>query len=644
METAESKSGTVGANSAEAQRSPWFWVPSLYFAQGIPFVAVNTLSVILYKRLGLSNTEIALYTSWFYLPWVIKPLWSPLVEIFRTKRFWIVFMQLIVGAGLAGVALTIPASNFVKYTLAFFYLLAFSSATHDIAADGFYMLGLSKHLQAWFVGVRSTFFRLAMITGQGLLVMLAGTLEDKTGLPPVEIPIYAKADGSKVTSIDPASVNLERSEGDLRILAHPKTLEIQPVTRDKAEIGDLVASVKKWNQEHGFYSVEKPVETKPSWWERNVSKWWRENISQPLANSLRKMFPKDTATPSAHAGNIGVVYFYLNKPVEQGQSLVVNFGREADFGLSFKPKQGGKSLKLLEGERFVFNEKNWDKPFAAVVQLDPKLTGEMEAVYVARSGNIPLAWSITFFILAGLFVLFCAYHYFALPKPASDHATRGGAANALAAFFETLASFFRKPGALLAIAFILCYRFAEAQLVKLAGPFLLDAREVGGLALTTGAVGFVYGTVGVLSLTLGGILGGFAAARNGLKFWLPAMVCAINLPNLVYVYLAMAQPDDFVIINTCVAIEQFGYGFGFAAFLLYMIYFAEGEHKTAHYAICTGFMALGMMIPGMFSGWLQDIIGYKNFFVWVIIATIPSFLVAFLVKVDPEFGKKSSGK
>ena len=190
------------------------------------------------------------------------------------------------------------------------------------------------------------------------------------------------------------------------------------------------------------------------------------------------------------------------------------------------------------------------------------------------------------------------------------------------------------------LAFLLLYRFAEAQLVKMASPFLLDSQEVGGLGLTTGQVGFVYGTVGIIMLSIGGLLGGFAASRHGLKYWLWWMAIAINLPDLVYVYLSYVLPDSFFIVSLCVAIEQFGYGFGFTAYMLYMIYASEGKYKTAHFALSTGLMALGMMIPGMFSGWLQDVIGYKHFFIWVLIATIPAFFILIFLPLDRGFGKK----
>jgi PAT family beta-lactamase induction signal transducer AmpG len=298
---------------------------------------------------------------------------------------------------------------------------------------------------------------------------------------------------------------------------------------------------------------------------------------------------------------------------------------------------------LVEGSRFVFDESNWNKPVMAIIRLDPKLKTASSATFQARAGNIPLSWSITFFVLTGMFVLFFVYHRMILPYPATDAALVGHqSGGVLKEFFMTFAAFFKKKNIGIILAFLLLYRFAEAQLVKLASPFLLDAREVGGLALTTGQVGFVYGTVGIISLTLGGLLGGFVAARQGLKSWLWWMVLAINIPDAVYIYLSYAQPDNFWIVNLCVALEQLGYGFGFTAYMLYMIYVSEGEHKTAHFAICTGFMALGMMLPGMFSGWLQEIIGYQYFFVWVMMATIPGFIVAKFIPLDPQFGKKTA--
>ncbi len=403
------------------ERNPWSWVPSLYLAEGFPYVIVMTISVIMYKRLDISNTEIALYTSWLYLPWVIKPFWSPIVDLLKTKRFWIIIMQFFIGVGLAGVALTLPTEKFFQYTLAFFWLLAFSSATHDIAADGFYMLGLKEHQQSYFVGIRSTFYRIAFLAGQGLLVILAGQIEES-------------------------------------------------------------------------------------------------------------------------------------------------------------------------------------------------------------SGNIPFAWMITFLILAGLFVIFLVYHLFILPHPKSDSPREGvQLKHFVNEFLRTFISFFKKKEIILIISFILLYRLAEAQLVKMALPFLIDPKDAGGLALTTSQVGVVYGTVGIIALSLGGILGGIAASRQGLKFWIWWMLIAINLPDLVYVYLAATQTSSFILINICVAVEQFGYGFGFTAFMLYLIYVSEGEFKTAHYAIATGLMALGMMLPGMISGWIQEQLGYLNFFIWVCISTIPAF-------------------
>ena len=432
---------TKRAVESDIRPHPWRWIPTLYFGQGIPYVVVMTLSVIMYKNLGLSNTDIALYTSWLYLPWVIKPLWSPFVDMFKTKRYWIIVLQLLIGASLALVALTIPTTHFVQITLGVFWLMAFSSATHDIAADGFYMLALEQHEQAAFVGVRSTFYRIAMIAGQGGLVFLAGKISEQTG-------------------------------------------------------------------------------------------------------------------------------------------------------------------------------------------------------------NVSLAWSVIFFILAGLFFTLFVYHRFVLPVPASDQALLRGVESGrdvIRGFTSTFTAFFKRPDILVILAFLLLFRFGEAQALKLVAPFLLDPFTKGGLGLTTSQVGLVYGTIGVIALTLGGLLGGYAISRHGLKRWIWPMLLSVHLPNLAFVFLAYALPDNIYVIATAIAVEQFGYGFGFAAYLLFIMMVADGAHKTAHYAICTGFMALGMMLPGMASGWIQEQLGYQHFFIWVCVATLPSLLVTAFVKIDPAFGRKAEG-
>ena len=418
------------------KRNPWAWVPTLYFAEGVPYVAVMTISVIIYKRLGLSNTDITLYTSWLYLPWVIKPLWSPFVDMLRTKRWWILGMQVLIAAALAGVAFTIPGPFWLQGSLSFFWLLAFSSATHDIAADGFYMLGLEQHEQAYFVGIRSTFYRIATIFSSGLLVGLAGVL--------------------------------------------------QVLTR-----------------------------------------------------------------------------------------------------------------------------------------------------------SISYAWSLVFYLIAGLFIALWLYHSWALPRPSEDtHRIQKTAADIITEFWNTLVTFFRKPQVWVGICFMLFYRMPEGLLAKVSALFLVDKMANGGLGLSDVEFGMVQGTVGVIGLTLGGILGGIAASRDGLKRWLWPMVMAITIPDLVYVYLSCALPSSLLVINICIFLEQFGYGFGFSAYMLYLIYYSQGEHKTAHYALCTAFMALSMMIPGLFAGALQESVGYRAFFVIVVVCCVMTYIVSGQLKIDPEFGKK----
>ncbi len=605
--------------------SPWAWVPSLYLAEGLPYVVVMTVSVIMYKRLGISNTDIALYTSWLYLPWVIKPFWSPLVDLLKTKRWWIIIMQLFIGAGLAGIAFTIPAPSFFQYTLAFFWLLAFSSATHDIAADGFYMLGLSQHDQALFVGIRSTFYRIAMITGQGLLIILAGALETGTGMPPVKIEVNAEPGiKSEMPLLNDSTYT--SSNGQLQFVLTSDHLLISTEKIDAVDAAKIKADARALNEQNGHILIEETA------LKSGKLSWWTGHISEPLKEWLTKHFGKnkpDNIVTSQTSGNIGVVGLHLSAPPTSGQQVVLNARWDS----------GDKNISLVHGERLVFTEKNWNRNAWIVFQADAKLNNAAIASFEGLSGNITLAWSITFYVLAGLFVLFFLYHRFILPRPDSDKPVSEGS-DLIREFGRTFKSFFQKENLGPALLFFLMFRFAESQLVKLASPFLLDSQQNDGLGLTTSDVGFIYGTIGIVALTVGGILGGFVASQKGLKYWIWWMTLAINLPNLVYVYLSSALPTSFTTIAACVAVEQFGYGFGFTAYMLFMIHFAEGKSKTAHYAIITGFMALGMMLPGMYSGWLQEIIGYQNFFIWVMICTVPGFLIIRFLKINPAFGIK----
>ena len=418
------------------RRNPWGWVPSLYFAEGLPYIIVITLSVVMYKQLGLGNAEVAYYTGWFYLPWVIKPLWSPFVDLLKTKRWWIVTMQLVMGAGMAGIAFTLPLAGYLQWTLAIFWLMAFSSATHDVAADGFYMMALDEGEQAFFVGIRSTFYRLATLAGQG------------------------------------------------------------------------------------------------------------------------------------------------------GLLFVVDW--------------------LLE----LYN------------------------------GDTEQAWVQAFYWMAALFIAVGAYHAWILPRPTKDEQHGIKSRNLLREFVRTIVSFFQKEGVVPALLFMLLFRFPEAQLGKMSIPFLMDPLEEGGLGLSLKAIGVIQGTLGPVGLTLGGILGGICVSRGGLKRWLWPMVWAISLPDIVYVYLAYTQPDNLAIISSCLFVEQFGYGFGFTAYMLFLIYYARGSHETAHYAIATAFMATGMMLPGMLSGVMQEWMGYRGFFLWIMACCAVTFIVSAFLKIDKDFGKK----
>ena len=418
-------------------KSPWAWVPTLYFAEGIPYFLVNVVSVTMFKRLGMGNAELAMTTSLLYLPWVIKPLWSPVVDVFRTKRWWILAMQALMVLCFSGIALSLPARTgrpvgaFVP-ALIIFYVSAMLSATHDIAADGYYMLALDDHSQSLFVGIRSTFYRIASVFGQGVLVVLAGVLE-------------------------------------------------------------------------------------------------------------------------------------------------------------------------------------------------------------TRYGDIPQAWKMTLLLSSAILLLIFLWHLFSLPAE-RENKNAGGGRDILRAF----STFFRKPGVWLAVTFMLLYRLPEALSVKMLTPFMLDSMSDGGLGLSTAQSGLVYGTVGVIALTVGGILGGVYSARKGLRKSLWPMALSLALPCSVYLYMAIDQPADISIIYCCVALDQFGYGFGFTAYMLYMMYFSKGEFSTSHYAVCTAFMALSMMVPGFFAGMLQETIGYIGFFILVMICCIATIAVTAILpsRIDPSYGKK----
>lgn len=441
MKTSES---TVNKATASG-RSPWLWIPTLYVAEGLPYFAVNTLTVLMYVNMGLSKGEMAFYTGWLYLPWVIKPFWSPFVDLFSTKRSWVITMQLLIALCMAAVAFSLPGSHWLSLTLAAFWLMAFFSATHDIAADGYYMLELEEKRQAAYVGLRSTFYRLASILGQGGLVIMAGKLEE-----------------------------------------------------------------------------------------------------------------------------------------------------------------------------------TW--------------------------GDIPKAWGATFLSLSVFFAAVTLYHSRFLPKAAADCPVAGVTAHTIVRDFAmTFVTFFRKRHIGAALAFMLLYRLPEALCLKMVQPFLVDSREQGGLGLSTVEVGFVNGTVGVVALLAGGIVGGLAIARGGLRRWIWPMALALTLPCFFYCMLAMSQPADFLTVNVAVGLEQFGYSFGFTAFMMYLIYFSQGESQTSHYAFCTAFMALGMMLPGMVSGWLYEamagahlfgLTGYAGFF-WLVMASCLATFVA-VAAVRPFFNQKST--
>ena len=604
-------------------KKPLLWIPSLYLCEALPYVAVMTISTIMYKRLGVSNTDIALYTGWLYLPWVIKPFWSPFVDLFKTKRWWIIVMQLCIAFGFAGIAFSLPTSQFFQLTLAAFWLVAFTSATHDIVADGFYMHALDVQEQSFYVGIRSTFYRIATVAGQGLLVILAGFIEIKSGLEPTQFQVDATPTTIQISNLSPDV------QGGCYFSFVPVELKDSTIS--------MLDYVKQQNLANGFIVAEHETEIVEETTTSVLGKWWQDTFGgfkkwlysnfDEFTEWLKNHFGEETETSDLQIRQQIVGVKLSDAPADKS-SIVLN--------VSFKKGDQSISLNSL-ATRFEFTKNNWDKQALLLVSVDPKLKKDISAIFEGLSGNIPFAWLVVFVALSVFFFLSSVYHFFVMPKPVSDKPVKDiSASKVMREFLKIFRTFFTKKNALTAILFMLLYRLPEAQLVKLINPFMLDSMDKGGLGLTTGEVGLVYGTIGIVGLTIGGILGGIVVAKGGLKRWMWPMVCAITLPDLVYVYLSYTQPEGLGIVNTCIFIEQFGYGFGFTAYMLYLIYFSEGQYKTAHYAICTGFMALGMMLPGMMAGWLQDTIGYRHFFIAVMIFCLVTFAVTALVKLPEE--------
>ena len=624
----------------DKKKSPWAWIPTLYFAQGLPYVAVMTISVIMYKRLGISNTDIALYTGWLYLPWVIKPFWSPFVDIIKSKRWWTVSMQWILAFTFAGVAFTIPVPFFFQLTLAVFWIMGFTSATHDIAADGFYMHALTEHEQSLYVGIRSTFYRVATVAGQGLLVIIAGLVETNTGLEPAQLSVVANPAAEQVVaSIPKYDIQVTDTAGEPRFVYTASQIEVgsvAPAEVDgvpfKAYAAAVRDSVRMLNEANGFVASTAQVDGQQSSEGGVAASTEKESAFTTL---IRDWFGEERQTVADDiADNIAVVGVRLNKMPVTDEPII----------LSVTHQSGDQSIKLeqnLLSTRFEFTRDNWDKTAYLFFEIDHKLKDRTEASFVGASGNIPFAWIIVFVALSVFFFAVAMYHSWVLPRPLTDgREAKRSASDILKEFVQTFVSFFQKKQIWVAVAFMLLYRLPEAQLVKLINPFLLDPIDKGGMGLSTGEVGLVYGTVGIIGLTIGGIIGGIAAARGGLKKWLWPMAWSMSLTCLTFIYLSYFQDSSLLVINICVFVEQFGYGFGFTAYMLYLIYFSEGEHKTAHYAICTGFMALGMMLPGMAAGWLQETIGYRHFFIWTVICCAATIGICAFVKIDPKFGLK----
>ena len=545
-------------------RNPWFWIPTLYLFQGIPYAIVQTTSGLIYTTMGISVAALAFWTSLLYLPWAIKPLWSPYVEVISTKRNWVVVTQLILGVAFIIVGSVMPLKFFFPLSVAVFAIIAFSSASHDIAADGFYMHALDQHKQTFFVGIRSTFYRIAMLTAMGLIPLVAGLVQERTGLEPVNIKVNAVHPGEYVTSSLPE--NIISKEGEPFIVLYPGQVSVPIYQKGISEIDS------------------------------------------------------------------GFTFITLSAPPESGDKIVLNLTFES----------GSKDIGISkQSARFEFTEANWNTPVKVVFKVNHNLAEPATTVYKVTAGDIAFSWTVSLGVLGVFLLMLAVYHKFMLPYPVE---TKTADIVNLKVYGDVFVSFFKKPGIIPALLFFLLYRFGESQSLKIATPFLVDSRSAGGIGLTSAQYGIAYGTIGMISLTIGGILGGITASRFGLKRLIWLMALGMNLPNLGLLYIAITQPmPGDILVYAAIVLEQFGYGFGFTAYMLYMLHFVgNSKFKTAEYAIGTSLMAFGMMLPGMLSGYVQEWLGYQGFFVYVLFCTLPGMLIIPFLKIDPSFGIKQA--
>ena len=414
------------------KRNPIYWVPSTWFAMGLPFVALAAASSIMYKNMGISDSQIAFWTSLIMLPWTIKPLWGPFLEMFKTKKFFVYSTQIFTGCVFGLIALTLHLNHFFAFSIALFAIIAFSGATHDTAADGVYLNELSPKMQATYVGWQGAFYNIAKIFSGGILVYLAGELEKKQG--------------------------------------------------------------------------------------------------------------------------------------------------------------------------------------------------------------VATAWMVVMFLYGVMMVILGLYNRAVLPDNENNTQPQN-LKEGLAILKDVIITFFQKKNIWYSLCFIVFYRFAEGQAIKITPLFFKAARSEGGLGLTTSQIGLLYGVFGSLAFVIGSIAAGYFISNKGLTRKSLLILCSFfNIPFLAYAYLAVYIPDNVMVIGIAVAVEYFGYGFGFIGLILFIMQnMAPGKYKMAHYAFGSGLMNLGFMVPSMISGFVSDYLGYKDFFIWVLISTIPAFIITWLVPLKaPE--------
>ncbi len=582
----------------EKNINKWFWIPTLYIAEAMAFIIITSVSVIMYQELEISNSEIILFTSLLYLPWLVKPFWSPLVDAIGTKRNWILIMQLLLAVSFFVIAFLIQLPDFFQFTIIALWIVSFIASTHDIAVDGFYLVAMKESHQSFFIGLRNSFYKIALISTATLVLLFASQIEKFFSVSPAEFKVVANPNKFFEETIKVDSLTIKEKPGPLKLISSTSYLEISTKPKTKDQVVFYTNFAKNMNIMNGFVP---------------------QSIVLP-----------DTSTINDLVGNIGILKLHLSKKPDD----------QEEFNIALKFVEGENKFKVIEGNSLKFTALNWNKPAFVVIQIDSTVTSKTVGTFSAGVNKFSYGWTITFVFLSFIFLLLFIFHKFILPYPPKDESLIERKNTSVGKeFFRSFARYFEKKKIIVIILFFILYLFGHSQTAKILPKFLTDDKIIGGLSLQNYLVRIIKG-ISTIAFALGSLIAGFMIYKRGLKSLLMFFTLMMNISLAVFIYLAWVQTNNFWVVSSLIAFENLCYGFGFALIIMYMLNISKGDYPASHFSISFGFMSLGILLFELSSLIIKDALGYKYFFGWVLISTIPSFILVKLIPIEYGIGKK----